>query len=263
MLKVKNACKTFLAGTVNEHKALCGVDLHLKPGDFYTVIGTNGSGKSTLFNSIAGNFLLDDGEIILDDVDITYMKEHKRAKMIGRMFQDPMKGTAPDMTIEENLTLAYSRSHKGLFSKAIRKKDSDTFREILAQLDMGLENRMKTKMKLLSGGQRQSVTLMMSTIAKPKLLLLDEHTAALDPVSAEKVLKLTNEIVGRDKITTLMITHNITSALRLGTHTIMLDRGNIILELSGAERDGLTVQGLMDIYYKKSEKVFDTDSMLL
>lgn len=258
MLEIKNASKTFLAGTPNEHVALNGLDLSLKDGEFVTIIGSNGAGKSTLFNAICGTFLLDSGKIVLDGKDITFLPEHKRAKVIGRVFQDPMKGTAPNMTIAENLALAYARVHHGALSTAINKKDMALFRERLSYYNMGLEDRMKTKVGLLSGGQRQVVTLLMCTLTVPKLLLLDEHTAALDPATAENVMNITKEIVSEHKITTMMITHNISSALTTGDRTVMLDKGKLMLDLSGKQREGLTKTDLLGLY---SEKL-DNDRML-
>ncbi len=258
MLEIKNASKTFLKGTPNEHTALDGLNLSLKDGEFVTMIGSNGAGKSTLFNAICGTFLLDGGKIELDGKDITFLPEHKRAKVIGRVFQDPMKGTAPNMTIAENLALAYARVHHGALSPAINKKDMNLFRERLAYYNMGLEDRMKTKVGLLSGGQRQVVTLLMCTLTVPKLLLLDEHTAALDPATAENVMRITKEIVAENHITTMMITHNISSALSTGDRTVMLDKGKIMLDLSGEKREGLTVTDLLSLY---SEKL-DNDRML-
>lgn len=216
MLKLNNLHKTFEAGTVNEKQVLKGLSLHLAPSDFAAIIGSNGAGKSTLFNAIAGTFLTDEGQILLDGEDVTFKPETYRARVIGRIFQDPMKGTAPSMTIEQNLAIAYSSVRRGL-RPAITKKDRAVFRESLARLDMGLEDRMKTKMGLLSGGQRQAVTLLMAVIVTPKLLLLDEHTAALDPLTAEKVFAITKEVVAEKGITTLMITHNIASALKWAT----------------------------------------------
>ena len=258
MLEIKNASKTFLAGTPNEHVALNGLDLSLKDGEFVTIIGSNGAGKSTLFNAICGTFLLDSGKIVLDGKDITFLPEHKRAKVIGRVFQDPMKGTAPNMTIAENLALAYARVHHGALSTAINKKDMALFRERLSYYNMGLEDRMKTKVGLLSGGQRQVVTLLMCTLTVPKLLLLDEHTAALDPATAENVMNITKEIVSEHKITTMMITHNISSALTTGDRTVMLDKGKLMLDLSGKQRDGWNKTDLLGLY---SEKL-DNDRML-
>ena len=258
MLEIKNASKTFLAGTPNEHVALDGLNLSLKDGEFVTIIGSNGAGKSTLFNAICGTFLLDAGKIMLDDKDITFLPEHKCAKVIGRVFQDPMKGTAPNMTIAENLALAYARVHHSALSTAINKKDMAMFRERLAYYNMGLEDRMKTKVGLLSGGQRQVVTLLMCTLTVPKLLLLDEHTAALDPATAENVMNITKEIVRANNITTMMITHNISSALTTGDRTVMLDKGKIMFDLSGKQREGMTKNDLLGLY---SEKL-DNDRIL-
>lgn len=263
MLEIKNLSKTFLKGTPNEHKALDGISLSLDKGEFVTVIGSNGAGKSTLFNAIAGEFLCDGGKIVLDGKNITYQKEYIRAKDIGRLFQDPMRGTAPDLTIEENLALVYSKATRPIFSPALKKRDAEFFREKLLKLNMGLEDRLKTKMGQLSGGQRQAVTLMMSTLVTPKLLLLDEHTAALDPLTAEKVLDITQRIVAENSITTMMITHNIKSALKLGTRTIMLECGKTVLDLKGDERNNMTVQDLLGLYRQKSGKELDNDRMLL
>ena len=263
MLEIKNLSKTFLKGTPNEHKALDGISLSLDKGEFVTVIGSNGAGKSTLFNAIAGEFLCDSGKIVLDGKNITYQKEFIRAKDIGRLFQDPMRGTAPDLTIEENLALVYSKATRRLFSPALKKRDVEFFKEKLLKLNMGLEDRLKTKMGQLSGGQRQAVTLMMSTLVTPKLLLLDEHTAALDPLTAEKVLDITQRIVAENSITTMMITHNIKSALKLGTRTIMLECGKSVLDLKGDERNNMTVQDLLGLYRQKSGKELDNDRMLL
>ena len=263
MLEIKNLSKTFLKGTPNEHKALDGISLSLDKGEFVTVIGSNGAGKSTLFNAIAGEFLCDSGKIVLDGKNITYQKEYIRAKDIGRLFQDPMRGTAPDLTIEENLALVYSKATRRLFSPALKKRDVEFFKEKLLKLNMGLEDRLKTKMGQLSGGQRQAVTLMMSTLVTPKLLLLDEHIAALDPLTAEKVLDITQRIVAENSITTMMITHNIKSALKLGTRTIMLECGKSVLDLKGDERNNMTVQDLLGLYRQKSGKELDNDRMLL
>lgn len=263
MLEVKNACKTFAKGTPNEKVALRGLNLSLQEGDFVTVLGSNGAGKSTLFNAICGNFILDDGYITLDGKDITFLSEHKRARQIGRLFQDPMKGTAPNLTIEENLALSYTRNSKGMFSKAVGKKQRELFREKLREFDMGLEDRMKTKIGLLSGGQRQVVTLLMSTIVTPKLLLLDEHTAALDPATSEKVMQITRKIVKEHNITTLMITHNMGSALVTGNRTIMLDDGGIIFDIPQEQRKNMTVNDLIEMYSDKKKQAFDNDRILL
>lgn len=263
MLTMKNAAKTFLKDTPNEHVALNHLNLTLEAGDFMTIVGSNGAGKSTLFHAISGSFWLDEGTVLLDGMDITFMPEHKRASSIGRLFQDPMKGTAPGLTIEENLALSYSRSKRGPLGPALKKSDSLHFRELLSEFGMGLEDRMKTKMGLLSGGQRQVVTLLMCTVVPPKLLLLDEHTAALDPATAQKVMEITNQIVNKYKLTTMMITHNMTSALNTGNRIIMMDSGNIILDISGAEKERMTVPELLDMYSAKSKRVFDHDRTLL
>ena len=260
MLKLNNISKTFNPGTVNEKAALSGLSLDVRVGDFITIIGANGAGKSTLFNAVAGSFFTDSGSIELDGKDITFMPEHKRARSIGRLFQDPMRGSAPGMSIEENLAMAAKRG--GWFSH-ITKVDRAMFRERLALLDMGLEDRLTQPVGLLSGGQRQALTLLMATIVPPKLLLLDEHTAALDPGTAEKVLELTKSIVANDKITCMMITHNMQSALDLGNRTLMMDKGNIIMDVSGSERDGMTVQDFLDRFKAGSGKALDNDRMLL
>ncbi len=260
MLKLNNISKTFNPGTVNEKAALSGLSLDVRDGDFITIIGANGAGKSTLFNAVAGSFFTDSGSIELDGKDITFMPEHKRARSIGRLFQDPMRGSAPGMSIEENLAMAAKRG--GWFSH-ITKVDRAMFRERLALLDMGLEDRLTQPVGLLSGGQRQALTLLMATIVPPKLLLLDEHTAALDPGTAEKVLELTKSIVANDKITCMMITHNMQSALDLGNRTLMMDKGNIIMDVSGSERDGMTVQDFLDRFKAGSGKALDNDRMLL
>lgn len=264
MLDIQNISKTFEKGTVNEHVAINNLSLKLEDGEFVTVVGSNGAGKSTLFNAICGSFMADEGHIFLDDMDITYKSEHSRAKMIGRVFQDPMKGTAPNMTIEENLALAYTRASKqSPFSRVITKKKIQFFRENLARYNMGIEDRMKTKIGLLSGGQRQVVTLLMCTLSIPKLLLLDEHTAALDPATAEKVMDITKTIVQENNITTMMITHNLKQSLTTGTRTIMLDSGEIILDLSGEERKNTTMEDMIKMYSIKKQKEFDNDRILL
>ena len=260
MLKLNNISKTFNPGTVNEKTALSGLTLDVHDGDFITIIGANGAGKSTLFNAIAGSFYTDSGSIELAGRDITFMPEHKRARMIGRLFQDPMRGSAPGMSIEENLAMAAKSG--GWFSH-ITKADRAMFREKLALLDMGLEDRLTQPVGLLSGGQRQALTLLMATVVPPKLLLLDDHTAALDPGTAEKVLELTKSIVAKDNITCMMITHNMQSALDLGNRTLMMDKGNIIMDVSGAERDGMTVQDFLDRFKAGSGKALDNDRMLL
>jgi putative ABC transport system ATP-binding protein len=262
MLNLIDVTKTFNAGTVNARKALDHVNLTVNKGDFITIIGSNGAGKSTLFNAICGQFLVDQGQIILDQKNITAHSDHQRAFEIGRLMQDPMKGTAPHMTIEENLALAYTRRSKKHFF-ALNRENQSFFREILASLDLGLENRMKTKVGQLSGGQRQAVTLLMCTISAPKLLLLDEHTAALDPETAIKILDITKDIVKRDGITSMMITHDIHAALKLGNRTIMMDDGQIILDIAGKERDELTVDELLTYYSRERKKSLANDRMLL
>ena len=248
MLQLIDISKTFNPNTVNEKKALNHLSLTLEDGDFATIIGSNGAGKSTMFNAICGTFFVDEGGVILDGEDITYVKEHHRSKYIGHLFQDPMKGTAPNMSIEENLALAYLRASKerGKFFSRITKKEKEMFRERLALLNMGLEDRMKNPVGLLSGGQRQALTLLMATLVTPKILLLDEHTAALDPATAEKVLDLTKRIVKEHNITCLMITHNMQSALDLGNRTIMMDSGNIVLDIKGEERENMTVDDMLE-----------------
>ena len=251
MLQISHISKTFNPGTVNEKKALNGVDLHLNSGDFVTILGSNGAGKSTLFGAIAGSFVVDEGTIRLDGQNITSLPDYKRSKFIGRLFQDPLKGTAPSMTIEENLALAYLRaSEKRSPFSVVTAKDRAGFREKLAQLELGLEDRMDHPVGLLSGGQRQALTLLMATLVTPKLLLLDEHTAALDPATAEKVLALTKKIVAENHITCLMITHNIPSALSLGNRTIMMNNGRIVLELAGAERENMTTEQLLKVFHE-------------
>ena len=263
MLELKGLEKVFLKGTPNEHTALRGIDLTLRDGEFVTFIGSNGAGKSTLFNAIAGTFFCDRGQILLDGADISDRKDYQRAKKISRIFQDPMMGSAPDLTVAENIALAYARGGKHLASFAVSRKSTAFFRESLAALGMGLENRMHTKMGLLSGGQRQAVTLLMATINTPRLLLLDEHTAALDPVTAERVLEITRSVVRERKITTMMITHSIDSALALGSRTLMLDEGRIVLDLCGDERAALDVPGLLALYRKKCSRELVNDRMLL
>ena len=249
MLMLQNVTKTFNPGTVNEKTALSGVELHLEQGDFVTILGSNGAGKSTLFGAIAGSFPIDSGRILLDGADVTDQPDYRRSKYIGRLFQDPLKGTAPNMTIQENLALAYLRAseRRSPFSMSTAA-DRREFRERLAQLELGLEDRMEQPVGLLSGGQRQALTLLMATLVTPKLLLLDEHTAALDPATAEKVLRLTEKIVAEDHITCLMITHNIPSALSLGNRTIMMREGNIALELEPERRKTITTTELLEIF---------------
>ena len=260
MLTLSNIKLVFSKGTPDEKIALNNLSLNVNDKDFITVIGANGAGKSTMFNAIAGTYLTDEGTITLDGKDITSMPEHKRARLIGRLFQDPMKGSAPGMTIEENLALAAGR---GGWLSVLSKKDKKLFREKLSLLDMGLEDRMNQQVGLLSGGQRQALTLMMATINPPKILLRDEHTAALDPGTAEKVLNLTTKIVDENKITCLMITHNMQSALELGNRTIMMDSGRVIFDAANEERDGLTVNDLLEKFKSSVGQNLDNDRMLL
>ncbi len=260
MLKIEHLSKTFYPGTVNEKTALRDISLHLKEGDFATIIGSNGAGKSTLFNAICGDFETDSGTVILDGQDITFLPTHTRSRKIGRLFQDPMRGSAPHMSIEENLALACGKG--GWFSR-ITKKEKEIFREQLAQLNMGLEERMKQPVGLLSGGQRQAITLLMATFNPPKLLLLDEHTAALDPATADAVLRITREVVQKHHITTLMITHNMQNALDMGNRTLMMDNGKIILDVEGEARKKMTVQNLLDQFRADAGRNLDNDRILL
>ena len=260
MLSISHISKTFNPGTANAKTAISDLSLEVAAGDFITIIGANGAGKSTLFNAISGSFFTDSGTITLDGEDITLQREHIRAKKIGRLFQDPMRGSAPGMTIEENLALAAGR---GGWLSHVSAADKALFRERLALLDMGLEDRMQQPVGLLSGGQRQALTLMMATINPPKLLLLDEHTAALDPSTAEKVLRLTREIVEGGKLTCLMVTHNMQSALDLGNRTLMMDRGNIIFDVAGEKRKELQVSDLLVLFREAAGRNLDNDRMLL
>lgn len=260
MLSVSHISKTFYPGTVNAKTALDDLSIEVRDGDFITIIGANGAGKSTLFNAVAGDFFTDKGKIILDGEDITLMPVHKRARKIGRLFQDPMRGSAPGMSIEENLALA---AGKGGWLSFVSHKSKNEFKERLAQLDMGLEDRMSQPVGLLSGGQRQALTLVMATYNPPRLLLLDEHTAALDPATAEKVLNLTKQVVSENKLTCLMITHNMQSALELGNRTVMMNNGNIILDVRDEERDSLTVNDLLEQFKIAAGKALDNDRMLL
>ena len=263
MLDIQHISKTFNPGTVNEKKAITDLSLHLERGEFVTVIGSNGAGKSTLFNAIGGSFYVDAGSISLGGTDITFLPEHKRSRRIGRLFQDPLKGTAPHMTIEENLALAYLRSAHGNPFKHLSQKDRAVFRDQLKQLGMGLEDRMRQPVGLLSGGQRQALTLLMATMVPPQLLLLDEHTAALDPGTAEKVLDLTKRIVSEGNVTCLMVTHNMSQALELGSRTLMMADGHIVLDVSGAERAGMTVEDLIQRFKAGTGHALDNDRMLL
>ena len=263
MLKITNLQKTFNPGTINEKTALNGLNLHLKDGDFVTVIGGNGAGKSTLQNAIAGVWKPDFGTIEIDGVDVTNMPEHKRAKFLGRVFQDPMKGTAPDMEIAENLSIASKRGVKRKLIRGVRKADREYYRELLATLDLGLEDRLSTKVGLLSGGQRQALTLLMASMNRPKLLLLDEHTAALDPKTAAKVLEITDRIVTENKLTTLMITHNMRDAINHGNRLIMMYDGRIVVDVADEEKKKLTVEDLLNLFTKASGSEFTNDRAIL
>ena len=265
MLIMKNVSKTFNPGTVNEKCALNGVNLTLGAGDFVTIVGSNGAGKSTLFNAITGAFFPDRGLIMLGGEDITYQQEHVRSKVIGHLFQDPLKGTAPHMTIEENMALAYLRtttSRNAYFSR-INAADKKKFREQLALLDMGLEDRMTSKVGLLSGGQRQAITLLMAALKQPKLLLLDEHTAALDPKTAAKVLEISDKIIAENQLTAMMVTHNMKDAIKYGNRLIMMWDGKIILDIKGEEKKNLTVDDLLHQFTVASGKEFANDRALL
>ena len=260
MLRLEHISKTFNPGTTDAKLALDDLSLHVLPGDFITIIGSNGAGKSTMFNAISGSWFVDEGSVILDGRDITFESEHKRAKEIGRLFQDPMRGSAPGMSILENMALA--AGHGGWFS-SISRKDKEAFRERLSLLDMGLEDRHDQPVGLLSGGQRQALTLLMATFNAPKLLLLDEHTAALDPATAEKVLDLTRQIIDENKLTCLMVTHNMRDALAMGNRTIMMDHGHIIYDVRGEERGKLTVDDLLLKFKENAGAALDNDRMLL
>lgn len=263
MLRIEHVSKTFFPGSVNEKRALNNLNLQMNPGDFITVIGGNGAGKSTMLNSIAGVFPIDAGKIIIDGEDISKKAEHQRAKYIGRVFQDPMLGTAAGMMIEENLALAARRGKTPTLAWAIKDSERDDFREMLRGLDLGLESRMTNRVGLLSGGQRQALTLLMATMNQPKLLLLDEHTAALDPKTAEKVLNLTLDIVQRHHLTTLMITHNMRDALRFGNRLVMMNAGRIVVDVEGEEKEKLTIPDLLALFEKASGSALDNDRILL
>ena len=263
MLEIRNISKTFNPGTVNEKRALKGLSLTLADGDFVTVIGGNGAGKSTLLNAIAGTWQVDEGQIIIDGKNVTKLSEHKRAAFLGRVFQDPMNGTAATMGIEENLALALRRGHKRTLKPGIANSERKLYRDLLAKLNLGLENRLTSKVGLLSGGQRQALTLLMATLEKPRLLLLDEHTAALDPKTAAKVLETTESIVNKDHLTTLMITHNMRDAIQIGNRLIMMNDGQIIYDVSGEEKKRLTVEDLLRKFAKASGGEFSNDRMML
>ncbi len=263
MLDLNSISKTFNPGTINEKCALSHLSLHLTPGDFVTVIGGNGAGKSTMLNAIAGVWPIDEGRIVLDGNDVTALPEHKRASLIGRVFQDPMMGTAPNMQLVENLALARRRGQKRGLSWGVTKAETEEYRSRLASLGLGLEERLTAKVGLLSGGQRQAVTLLMASLRQPKLLLLDEHTAALDPATAAKVLELSDQIVAENKLTTLMITHNMTDAIRHGNRLIMMDNGHIVLDVCGEEKNHLTKRELVDKFSEIAKGTMETDAVLL
>lgn len=263
MLKLTNVRKTFNKGTVNEKKALNGLNLELNKGDFIAVIGGNGAGKSTMLNSVAGVFPVDEGSIVIDNIDVTKKSEHQRASYIGRVFQDPMMGTAANMNIEENLALARRRGEKRTLKWGISEAERKEYKGILATLELGLENRMTSKVGLLSGGQRQALTLLMATLKKPKVLLLDEHTAALDPKTAAKVLELSEKIITENGLTAMMVTHNMKDAIIHGNRLIMMNNGEIILDISGEEKKNLTVEDLLHRFVKISGSEFANDRMIL
>ena len=263
MLELKNIRKTFNAGTINEKVALNNLSLKIEEGDFVTVIGGNGAGKSTMLNAIAGVWSVDSGQIFVDDRDVTRLPAHKRAAFLGRVFQDPMTGTAGTMEIQENLALAKRRGKRRLLGPGIRKQEKEEYRELLKILGLGLENRMTSRVGLLSGGQRQAITLLMATLQRPKLLLLDEHTAALDPKTAAKVLDITNAIVERDHLSALMVTHNMKDAIQMGNRLIMMHEGRIIYDVSGEEKKRLTVADLLEKFEQVSGSEFANDRMML
>lgn len=263
MLEIKNVYKTFNPGTINEKKALNGVNLTLNDGDFVTIIGGNGAGKSTIMNMITGVYPVDSGSIVIDGIDVTGMSEHKRAKFFGRVFQDPMNGTAANMEIIENLAIAAKRGQKRTLRYGVSKKEKEAYKELLKTLDLGLENRLTSKVGLLSGGQRQALTLLMATLQKPKLLLLDEHTAALDPKTSAKVLALSKKIIEENNLTTMMVTHNMHDAIEYGNRLIMMHEGRVILDISGEEKKNLTVEILLHKFEEVSGTEFASDRALL
>ena len=263
MLKIEHVCKTFNKGTINEKAALKDLNLELEKGDFVTVIGGNGAGKSTMLNMIAGVYPVDEGRILIDGTDITGQPDYRRAAYLGRVFQDPMMGTAADMELQENLAMAYRRGHRRGLRWGISAKEKKIYREHLASLGLGLEDRMTTKVGLLSGGQRQAVTLLMATLQQPKVLLLDEHTAALDPKTASKVLGLTESIIGENNLTSLMVTHNMRDAIRLGNRLIMMNEGHIIYDVKGEEKKGLQVSDLLKKFEEASGSDLANDRMIL
>ena len=263
MLYLNHVKKTFNPGTINEKKALCDINLHLNPGDFVTIIGGNGAGKSTTLNAIAGVWHIDSGEILIDGVDVSKLPEHKRAKYLGRVFQDPMMGTAAPMEIQENLAIAARRGQRRTLSWSITKREKEEFHELLKMLDLGLEDRMTAKVGLLSGGQRQALTLLMATLQKPKILLLDEHTAALDPKTAAKVLEISDRLISENNLTAMMVTHNMKDAIAHGNRLIMMNEGQIIFDVSGEEKKNLTVDALIRKFSETSGKEFANDRALL
>ncbi len=263
MLKLEHVSKTFNPGTINEKKALSDLSLHLRPGDFVTVIGGNGAGKSTMLNAVAGVWPVDGGRIILGGEDITALPEHKRAKLIGRVFQDPMMGTAPNMQLEENLALARRRGEKRGLGWGVTRAEREEYRTMLAALGLGLEDRMTSKVGLLSGGQRQALTLLMASMKQPKLLLLDEHTAALDPGTAAKVLELSDRIISENGLTAMMITHNMRDAIDHGNRLIMMNEGRIILDISGEEKKHLTKHELIEKFAEIAGASVESDQVLL
>ena len=263
MLEIKDIYKTFNAGTINERKALQGVSLKLEDGDFVTVIGGNGAGKSTMLNAVAGVWPVDSGSIIIDDVDVTGMPEHKRAKFLGRVFQDPMNGTAATMQIDENLAMAYRRGKRRTLRWGIKKEEREKYYEMLKQFDLGLEDRMTSKVGLLSGGQRQALTLLMATLKRPHLLLLDEHTAALDPKTAAKVLELSQKIIAEENLTAMMVTHNMRDAITYGNRLVMMNEGRIVIDIKGEDKKKLTVEDLLQKFEEVSGEEFTNDKALL
>lgn len=263
MLEIKNVYKTFFPGTINEKVALSGLDLSIDDGEFVTVIGGNGAGKSTMLNIIAGSLLVDSGQIIIDGEDVTKLPEYKRAAILGRVFQDPMMGTAPTMQIDENLAIAARRGEVRGLKWGISRDERERYKELLKEFDLGLEDRLSAKVGLLSGGQRQALTLLMATLKKPKLLLLDEHTAALDPKTAQKVLDVTDKIIEKSNLTTFMVTHNMKDAINHGDRLLMLNEGKIILDIKGEEKKKLTVEKLLNKFEKASGEAFSNDAAIL
>ncbi len=263
MLRLENLHQTFNAGQINEVRALCGINLHLGAAEFVTIIGSNGAGKSTLFNAIAGEFVPTNGRILLDNTDVTNWPEYKRAALIGRVFQNPYHGTAAQMSIAENMSLALLRRQRLGLRQGVNRQRRQKLADLLAPIGLGLENRLNDRVDLLSGGQRQAMTLLMASLSSPKLLLLDEHTAALDPATAVRILETTQSIIAEQHLTTLMITHNMQQALTFGTRTLMLHKGEVVLDIAQAERQGLTVQGLVDKFSEVKQEALMDDELLL